>query len=197
MEIPVEAYKDFSLEDKEGEVWKDICDYEGIYQISNHGRVKSLARFRFNGFKYIPKKECILKQTFDKKGGVCRVCLKKEGQQKGYTVAINVLRYFGNLRDFNIETISYHKDGNITNNHIDNLFYHTTDTVANRYTKYKSKINCSFVKARQKYRVRLLINKVYHNIGYFETELEAMKAYDDFIVKHNLKRKGNFIDNRV
>ena len=138
----------------------------------------------------------ILKQTFDKKGGVCRVCLKKEGQQKGYTVAINVLRYFGNLRDFNIETISYHKDGNITNNHIDNLSYHTTDTVANRYTKYKSKINCSFVKARQKYRVRLLINKVYHNIGYFETELEAMKAYDDFIVKHNLKRKGNFIDNR-
>lgn len=26
------------------EVWKDIKDYEGLYQISNYGRVKSLKR---------------------------------------------------------------------------------------------------------------------------------------------------------
>ena len=40
----IETYKDFSLEDREGEIWKDIYDYEGLYQISNHGRVKSLRR---------------------------------------------------------------------------------------------------------------------------------------------------------
>lgn len=33
------------------EVWKDIKDYENIYQVSDLGRIKSLARFEadFNG----------------------------------------------------------------------------------------------------------------------------------------------------
>ena len=35
-----------SLEDFEGEVWKDIPDYEGWYQVSNMGRVKSVGRYR-------------------------------------------------------------------------------------------------------------------------------------------------------
>jgi hypothetical protein len=31
------------------EVWKDIIGYENLYQISNLGRVKSLAKKRFTG----------------------------------------------------------------------------------------------------------------------------------------------------
>ena len=27
------------------EIWKDIKDYEGLYQVSNYGRVRSLNRF--------------------------------------------------------------------------------------------------------------------------------------------------------
>lgn len=30
------------------EIWKDIKGYEGLYQISNFGRVKSLARYVVN-----------------------------------------------------------------------------------------------------------------------------------------------------
>lgn len=30
------------------EIWKDIVGYEGLYQISNLGNVKSLKRNRFN-----------------------------------------------------------------------------------------------------------------------------------------------------
>lgn len=33
-----------SLEDLEGEVWKDVVGYEGLYQVSNYGRIKSLSR---------------------------------------------------------------------------------------------------------------------------------------------------------
>ena len=32
------------------EIWKDIKDYEGYYQISNLGRVKSLSRVIYNKF---------------------------------------------------------------------------------------------------------------------------------------------------
>lgn len=35
----------FGLEDLQGEIWKDILNYEGFYKISNFGRVKS---FKFN-----------------------------------------------------------------------------------------------------------------------------------------------------
>lgn len=38
-----------SLEDLEGEVWKDIKGYEGKYQVSWYGRVKSLERYRITG----------------------------------------------------------------------------------------------------------------------------------------------------
>lgn len=31
------------------EIWKDIKDYEGFYQVSNHGRIKSLKRIAWNG----------------------------------------------------------------------------------------------------------------------------------------------------
>lgn len=48
----------------ETEVWKDIKGYEGLYQVSNMGRVKSLERIiiRKNGSK-MPVKERILKPT--------------------------------------------------------------------------------------------------------------------------------------
>ena len=47
------------------EVWKDIVGYEGLYQVSNLGRIKSLPR---NGtIKQIREK----KQKYDKHGYKC------------------------------------------------------------------------------------------------------------------------------
>lgn len=40
----MEIYQNLSLEDLPNETWRDIPSYEGIYQVSNLGRVKSLAR---------------------------------------------------------------------------------------------------------------------------------------------------------
>lgn len=37
------------LQDLEGEIWKEVIDYEGYYQVSNMGRVKSLERTAING----------------------------------------------------------------------------------------------------------------------------------------------------
>ena len=50
------------------EKWKDIKSFEGIYQVSNFGRVKSLPRKQWNGRIYWTSKEKILKQTKDKRG---------------------------------------------------------------------------------------------------------------------------------
>lgn len=40
----MEIYKNLSLEDLPNEEWRDVVGYEGLYQVSNMGRVKSLER---------------------------------------------------------------------------------------------------------------------------------------------------------
>ena len=57
------------------EIWKDIKDYDGIYQVSNLGRVKSL---KFS-------KERILKDYVDTRGYL-NLSLNKNGKKKTYRV---------------------------------------------------------------------------------------------------------------
>ena len=67
------------------EIWKDIKGFEGLYQVSNLGRVKSLERFRkgANG-SLVTVKEKILKPLIDK--GYYQVCLSKQSNRKAYLV---------------------------------------------------------------------------------------------------------------
>ena len=57
-----------SLEDLPNEEWRDIKDFEGLYQVSNYGRIKSLERFRKLYTKKIYVPEIIRKNGFDKNG---------------------------------------------------------------------------------------------------------------------------------
>ena len=61
----------------EEEIWKPIKDYEGLYEVSNLGRVKSL-NYRKTG------KEKILKNIECR--GYLAVCLTKNGKQKLFKV---------------------------------------------------------------------------------------------------------------
>lgn len=65
------------------EIWKDIEGYEGLYRVSNMGRVKSLERTRIPNcpskfFKSAVVIERILKPGIS--SGYCRVALSKEGR---------------------------------------------------------------------------------------------------------------------
>lgn len=66
------------------EIWKDIVGYEGFYQVSNQGRVKSLSRLVDNhsGFKKVLK-EKILKPTISKTGYFV-LSFKKENKKKTF-----------------------------------------------------------------------------------------------------------------
>lgn len=102
------------------EIWKDIKDFEGQYQISNCGKVRSLDRFVFCKSKNKPNKinGCELKPRFDKYGYLI-VNLKKHG--KSYIKKIHRLvaeEFIENT--YNLDTVN-HKDGNKLNNDISNL----------------------------------------------------------------------------
>ena len=70
-------HQNFSLEDMEGEIWKDIEGFEGYFKISNLGRIKSLP-WTYTGGKYnclMTKKEFIRKISFDKKDRYYKITL--------------------------------------------------------------------------------------------------------------------------
>lgn len=101
------------------EEWKDIKGYEGLYQVSNLGRVKSL--IGWNGNKYV-KREKILKvsrQEVTKTYCRYKVDLKKNGKRKNFKVHRLVAEAFipnpNNYREVN------HKDSNPLNNCVYNL----------------------------------------------------------------------------
>ena len=100
------------------EIWKDIKDYEGLYQISNFGRVKSLRRLITNQYNSFYIEEKILKNWKNNKG-YCLVTLCKNGTQKKIQVhrlvALHFLPNPGNLPEVN------HKDENPQNNIVTNL----------------------------------------------------------------------------
>lgn len=93
------------------ENWKYIKDYEGLYQISDKGRVKSLNYLH-------TRKERIMKLVRDN-GGYLIVCLRKNREKKNYKVHRLVAKSFlsnpQNLPQVN------HKDENKENNCVDNL----------------------------------------------------------------------------
>lgn len=102
------------------EIWKDIKGYEGLYQVSDMGRVKSLSR-KINSAiqpsKSRLKIETILTQTRAFK--YLKVMLANNKVNKVYFVHRLVCSAFM-LNPDNLEQIN-HKDGNKYNNRLDNL----------------------------------------------------------------------------
>lgn len=97
------------------EVWKDIKGYEGLYQISNLGNVKSLKRKSLN-FKCEKDKILINCKTSQ---GYEKVMLCKNKQVKNQMIHRLVAKAFipnpNNLLEIN------HIDGDKTNNKVSNL----------------------------------------------------------------------------
>lgn len=67
------------------EVWLPVKDYEGLYEVSNLGNIKSLERYQNNRGKQQLVKERILKQSTNNCGYKC-VELCKNGKRKSITV---------------------------------------------------------------------------------------------------------------
>lgn len=90
------------------EIWLDVVGYEGFYQVSNLGRVKSFYRGKVH----------LLKYQLDSQGYVI-VTLSKGGKQKGCKVHVLVAQAF--IPNPENKPFVNHIDGNKSNPHVSNL----------------------------------------------------------------------------
>lgn len=132
--------------DYESEMWRDIKNYEGLYQISSFGRVKSLEKYVKSPLKNqnkVLRKEKILKQCIRSKY-LC-VGLSKEGKTKTFLihrlVAIAFLPNPEGKREVN------HKNGNKIDNSVENLEWCTSSE--NQLHAYKNKLQVITEKQRE------------------------------------------------
>ena len=151
------------------EIWKDIKGFEGIYQISSFGNIKSL--------KFC--KEKILKKIKDSKGYYqVRLCKDKKVYTKKVhqLVAISFLNHNPNKHIL----IVNHKDFNALNNHLDNLEIITQRENTNRkHIKHSSKYTgVSWIKCRKKWMASIRIKGKSKCLGLFTCEYKAYLEYE-------------------
>lgn len=170
------------------EIWKDIPGYEGLYQVSNLGNVKSLERIVLKNGKYpFLSKGKILKNNNIGKGYLV-VFLSKNGNVKMFQihqlVAIAFLNHIPNGHKIVVDHINNIR----SDNRLENL-----QTITNRENLSKDKkggtskyVGVSWNKAMKKWKSQIRINGNRKHLGYFENELDAHNAYQKELKK--LKR---------
>lgn len=119
------------------EEWKELIDYEGLYEVSNLGRIRALKRtvrcVSRAGKEFV--KTAPAKLITPKRGGntdYLRVNLCKAGEVKDYSLHRLIAQTFvpnsENKKEVN------HKDGNKQNNNIRNLEWVTrSENLKHRY----------------------------------------------------------------
>lgn len=168
------------------EIWKDIPEYEGIYQVSNKGEVRSLDRIVYqevNGVKssYI-KKGRILKKSLSKPCYYA-VALCSNSTQKTFRIHQLVAMAFLNHVPDKYKKVVDHinrdtKDNSLSNlrvvSHRDNILNNIKNKKGSYYSKEKGKyVSSIHIKGKPCY------------LGSFNSEKEASEAY--------LKAKMNVI----
>ena len=116
------------------EIWKAVTGYEGLYEVSSLGNVRSLDRVirsKHNGTTL--KKGRILTPFYEEKKGYYQVALSKDGKEKKQRIHRLVATAFLD-NPFNYTDIN-HKDEIKTNNKMDNLEWCTREYNNNYGTK--------------------------------------------------------------
>jgi hypothetical protein len=155
------------------ERWLPIVGYDGKYEVSDLGRVKSFARY---------KDGRILKHKIDK--GYLRVELKG----KIYSIHRLVLQAFLPIDE--IKQVN-HMNHIKTDNRLCNLEW-CSPSENLRFRKKREGLSSQYIgvcwfKRDKKWQASCKIDGKLIYIGIFDDEHDAARAYNDFIIKHDLQ----------
>jgi len=154
------------------EIFKDIKGFEGFYQISNFGRVKSLSR------KFSPT-ERILKVGINSQG-YYSTNFSKDGKLKSYAPHHLVWDAFGNKKRNGMKLQVDHIDNNRLNNRIDNLQLLSNRENCTKYNLQNDKSTSKYVGVcwnGKKWQAGININGKTKYLRSFTNEYDAHLAY--------------------
>jgi hypothetical protein len=171
------------------EIWKDIPNYEGIYQVSNLGNVKSLKRYKLiRGKFYYEVKERVLKISTNR-DGYCIVHLHKNSIGSVKKIHQLVAMAFLNHKPCGYKIVVDHIDNNKLNNRLENLQLITQRENVTKNTINKSGITgVIWIESRKKWKSYIYINKKLKHLGYFNSKQDANSAYQNKLKEIILKK---------
>ena len=171
----------------EKEIWKDVPGYEGLYEVSNLGRVKSLSRvvIRSDGHRQpVPGK--ILKNAVNS-NGYALVSLCNTGNQKNYFIHTLVAIAFLNHKPDGYNIVVDHINNNGLDNKVENL-----QLISHRLNMSKDKFRLGkssrftgvwWSKENKKWRAKISVGGKNKHLGYFNVEEDAASAYQGALKK--------------
>ena len=154
------------------EIWKDVVGYEGLYKVSNTGRVISLKCNREKEMKLVVNS-----------AGYYSLSLYKNKKPKTFNVHTLVARAFLGHDKFNYEIVVDHINGDRLNNNTYNLrltsqrenVFNKKDRVAGRYTS--DVMGVWYSKSNDRWYSSVYVNGKSHYVGCFRTKESAYEAY--------------------
>ena len=155
------------------EIWKVIPGYEGKYEVSNFGNVRSI---RYG-------KERLLK-LINNGNGYFKVNLSKDNKMKHCQIhKLVAMAFLGHTPDGHKEIIN-HKDRNPSNNHLDNL-----EVVDTRYnsTEWRNDVGITWDKSKNRWRSRIRIEGKSTYLGLFKDKQDALDAYQKALNEYKCK----------
>jgi hypothetical protein len=166
------------------EIWKDIPDYEGLYQVSNYGNVKSLSREIGSAKRIYISKEKKLKGRKKTNGYLNVVLYKNTFKMEKSIHQLVAIVFLKHIPSGNILVVD-HKDNNKLNNRLDNLQIVSTRENNSKDKKNGSSKYVGVYLHKKKYISQIHIDGKTIYLGYFVSELEAGIAYKKALIMFN------------
>lgn len=158
------------------EIWKSIDGYDGKYAVSNFGNVKSFARY----------KDGKIMKPLNNGQGYLQVDLYNNGVRKCRVHRL-VLQAFLPIEE--IKEVN-HKNHITTDNRLENLEWCSCSENI-RFKKKREGLSSQYLGVSWHKRDNKWLASCHTDknifLGYFDDEHDAGRAYNDFVIKHDLQ----------
>ncbi len=161
----------------EKEIWKDIKGYEGLYQVSNLGRVRNLDKEvnSSNGRTTYVRRGRIIEGSMGKDYKI--VGLTKLGKRKTfYFHKLVAIEFLGHV-PCGYDKIVDHIDGDKLNNNVNNLQITTQRLNMSRRGGSSKYVGVYWYKRTRRWKAQIVFNGKKIGLGYFTNEIDAHNAY--------------------
>ena len=173
------------------EIWREIIGYEGYYEASNLGRMRSLDRWVIfkDGRKRFHKGRII--EGTDNGLGYKQVTLSRDNKaQTFYVHQLIAVTFLNHIPNGNTLVVD-HIDGDSTNDNVDNLRIVTQrQNVSTCFRKDRNTFTSDFAgvyyhKQNNKWIAKIQLKNNITHLGSFENEIDASDAYQKALAKIN------------